>query len=124
MATHEVNESLKFGTQQVEEVLGSHAISSAKNASDDEHDETVAQAIRKHWPAILWSMGMSLSVVMEGYDTILMSSFFAYPSFAHKYGHDYGGKIGWQISGPWQSALKYVLPGCARTADTMTYMAF
>lgn len=106
MAPHDVDESLKFGTQQIEEVLGANAVHDAKHASDKEHGETLGMAVRKHWPAILWSMGMSMSVVMEGYDTILMSSFFAYPSFAHKYGQDYGGTTGWQLSGPWQSALK------------------
>lgn len=101
-----IEDSLKFGTQQVEEVLGVNAVHEAKNASDDEHTETVREAIRKHWPAILWSMAMSMSVVMEGYDTILMSSFFAYPSFAKKYGDYYGPEKGWQLSSPWQSALK------------------
>lgn len=106
MATVDVDESLKFGTQQVEEVLGVNAIHDAKQASDNEHDETIRMAFKKHWPAILWSMGMSMSVVMEGYDTILMSSFFAYPSFARKYGDYYGPTTGWQVSSPWQSALK------------------
>lgn len=114
MSHLEIDDSLKFGTQQVEEVLGKDAIQGAKNASDGEHTETLREALRKHWPAILWSMGMSMSVVMEGYDTILMGSFFAYPSFARKYGDYYGPEKGWQVSSPWQSALRYEV---VRTVD-------
>lgn len=106
MAHTDIDESLKHGAQQVEEVMGHNAIVEAKHASDNEHEETLKAALRNHWKAILWSMVLSMSIVMEGYDTILMSSFFAYPSFAHKYGQDYGGTVGWQLTGPWQTALK------------------
>lgn len=34
-----------------------------------------------------------------------MSNFFAYPEFQRKFGKDYGGDVGYQVSGPWQSAL-------------------
>ena len=108
MATYDADESVKIGTQHIEEISGNNAVHEAKLASDSEHDETVRQALKNHWPAVLWSMGMSMSVVMEGYDTILMSSFFAYPSFAQKYGKWYGNDVGWQLSSPWQSALKLV----------------
>ncbi|GAB7349225.1 hypothetical protein MBLNU459_g8389t1 [Dothideomycetes sp. NU459] len=105
MAITAPDESVKHGAQQVEEVMGAHAIVEAKHASDAEHSETVRDAFRKHWKAVLWSMVLSMSIVMEGYDTILMSSFFAYPSFAHKYGEYTGPEHGWQLTGPWQTAL-------------------
>ncbi|KAJ5306995.1 hypothetical protein N7508_006010 [Penicillium antarcticum] len=42
---------------------------------------------------------------MEGYDTILMGNFLAYPEFQKKFGQNYGGDIGWQVSAPWQTGL-------------------
>ena len=50
-------------------------------------------------------MLISLSIVMEGYDLVLIGNFFAYPEFTKKYGVDYGGTVGWQIPARWQSAL-------------------
>jgi SP family general alpha glucoside:H+ symporter-like MFS transporter len=46
-----------------------------------------------------------MTIIMEGYDTILMGNFFAYPTFQQKYGQYYGEKIGWQVSAPWQTGL-------------------
>lgn len=46
-----------------------------------------------------------MSIVTEGYDTILMGNFFAYTSFQKKYGQYYGGEIGRQVSAPWQTGL-------------------
>lgn len=39
------------------------------------------------------------------YDTILIGNFFAYPEFQKKFGQYYGGNIGWQVNGEWQTAL-------------------
>jgi len=54
--------------------------------------------------AIFWALVMSLTIVMEGYDTILIGSFYAYPSFQKKYGQYYPG-LGYQIPGNWQIGL-------------------
>lgn len=45
-----------------------------------------------------------MTIVAEGYDTILIGNFFGYPSFIQKYGSYYPG-IGMQLSGPWQVGL-------------------
>ncbi|CAK7199135.1 hypothetical protein SEUCBS139899_001807 [Sporothrix eucalyptigena] len=92
-------------TLQLEERLGVTAVLEAKQASDNEHTESVAECFRIYRKAVLWSIMVSMSVVMEGYDTILMGNFFGYPQFQKKYGQDYGGTIGWQVSAPWQSGL-------------------
>lgn len=34
-----------------------------------------------------------------------MGNFFAYPEFQRKFGSWYGGEVGWQVSGPWQTGL-------------------
>jgi SP family general alpha glucoside:H+ symporter-like MFS transporter len=95
----------KSAAAHVEDTLGQGAIVEAKHASDEEHAQTPLQALSANRNAVIWSMLISMSIVMEGYDTILMGNFFGYPQFAKKYGHDYGGKIGYQVATPWQSAL-------------------
>ncbi|KAG9671051.1 putative sugar transporter, partial [Aureobasidium melanogenum] len=105
MASHTADESLKHGAQQIEEVFGAHAIADAKHASDAEHNTPLMQVIKKNRKAIAWSMVMSMTVVMEGYDTILMSSFFAYPSFTEKFGAYNAATNDYQLSGAWQTAL-------------------
>ena len=95
----------KSAAAQLEDTLGHGAIVEAKHASDEEHSQTIFQALRANRKAVIWSMLISMSIVMEGYDTILMGNFFGYPQFQRKYGKDYGGKIGWQVTAPWQSGL-------------------
>lgn len=85
----------------------------AKRATDAEHDMTVRQAFKHHKKAIFWSMVLSATIIMEGYDNILMSSFYAYPSFQKKYGVHVGdGK--YELEGRWQVAL-----GCASSVGTI-----
>jgi len=64
----------KAAAHEVEERLGADAIFQAKNASDEEHNETFFQAFKNNRKAVAWSVAISLSIVMEGYDTILMVS--------------------------------------------------
>lgn len=62
----------KAAAHEVEERLGADALFQAKNASDEEHQQTLLQALKANRKAVAWSMAISLSIVMEGYDTILM----------------------------------------------------
>ncbi|KAJ6010178.1 hypothetical protein N7522_005194 [Penicillium canescens] len=95
----------KTAAHHVEDTLGVGAIIEAKQASDDEHNQTLMQALRENRKAVMWSVLISMSIVMEGYDTILMGNFFAYPEFQKKYGQYYGSDIEWQVSAPWQTGL-------------------
>ncbi|KAG7046590.1 MFS sugar transporter [Colletotrichum scovillei] len=101
----EVRHLRKAAENEVEEKLGQSAIHEAKQASDDEHAQTLRQALRENRKAVFWSVMISMSIVMEGYDVILINNFFAYPEFQKKYGSWYGGEIGYQVSGPWQTGL-------------------
>lgn len=103
MATTSDHTLEKVAAHHVEETLGHGAIFDAKQASDDEHAQTLWQALKANRKAVGWSMLVSLSVVMEGYDTLLISNFFGYPEFAKKYGHPY--QDGYQISVTWQTGL-------------------
>ncbi|KAK4237895.1 sugar transporter-like protein [Achaetomium macrosporum] len=63
------------------------------------------QALRENRRAVFWSIMISMSIIMEGYDTILIGNFFAYPEFAKKFGVFYGGTTGWQVPVAWQTGL-------------------
>lgn len=95
----------KSVAHQLEDTLGHGAIDDARQASDEEHAQTLWQAISANRKAVIWSMLISMTIIMEGYDTILMGNFFGYPEFQKMYGQDYGGDTGYQVSGPWQTGL-------------------
>lgn len=77
----------------------------AKEASDEEHKMTVRQALKAYPRAVLWSVFFSTAIAMEGYDLVLMSSFFAYPVFNKRYGVlSKDGKT-YQVPAPWQAGL-------------------
>jgi SP family general alpha glucoside:H+ symporter-like MFS transporter len=77
----------------------------AKLAAEEEHQLTLRQAIRLHPKSILWSVLLSTSIIMEGYDIVLMNSFFAQPAFSQKYGSFDAGTNKYQISASWQNGL-------------------
>jgi SP family general alpha glucoside:H+ symporter-like MFS transporter len=60
-------------------------------------------------PAVLWALVFQMCVIMEGYDTNLLSNFFAYPSFLIKYGRWVGitpaTPTGYQLTAEWQAGL-------------------
>jgi SP family general alpha glucoside:H+ symporter-like MFS transporter len=77
----------------------------ARQAAQEEHRLTLSQAVRLHPKAILWSVLLSTSIIMEGYDIVLMNSFFAQPAFSRKYGTFDSRTNKYQISASWQNGL-------------------
>jgi hypothetical protein len=53
----------------------------ANLASQKEHRMTLLQALHLYPKAIIWSALLSLAIVMEGYDTALINSFYAFAPF-------------------------------------------
>lgn len=78
--------------------------SDAKAGAQAEHRMSFLQGMRLYPKAIGWSVVLSLTIIMEGYDTALINSFYAFPVFKKAYGVDYGGGD-YQISAAWQSGL-------------------
>jgi SP family general alpha glucoside:H+ symporter-like MFS transporter len=70
-----------------------------------EHSLTTWDAIRLYPKAITFSLILSLTIIMEGYDTYLLGSFYAYPTFARKFGEPVGDGT-YQITSSWQSGLQ------------------
>lgn len=58
----------------------------AKQAADEEHNLGFREAMRRYPQAAMWSVLVSASIIMEGYDIVLISSFFAQESFRKQYG--------------------------------------
>ncbi|KAH7355587.1 general substrate transporter, partial [Pyrenochaeta sp. MPI-SDFR-AT-0127] len=79
-------------------------LADAQDANAREHDLSFFQALRLYPKGVLWSIILSTTVVMEGYDTKLIGTFFAQPAFQKAFGHQV--KPGsYQVSAPWQTAL-------------------
>ena len=76
----------------------------AQAASAHEHALGIRQALRQYPYAVLWSLCISMSIIMEGYDTILIGSLYAYPSYAAKFGKPDSAGVN-QIPAKWQSAM-------------------
>ena len=79
--------------------------SEARRATDTEHSMSFMQAIRMYPKAIGWSVLLSLTIVMEGFDITLVSSFYAFPQFKQAFGSQVPGTSDFEISTTWQSAL-------------------
>ncbi|GAW15178.1 hypothetical protein ANO14919_045870 [Xylariales sp. No.14919] len=105
MASNAQITAQKVADRDLEEKLGHDALFEAKQATDDEHAQTLWQALRENRKAVVWSILISMTIIMEGYDTILIGNFFAYPEFNKKFGAYYGPEKGYQVAGPWQTGL-------------------
>lgn len=74
----------------------------AQIATDIEHQLSIREAFRRYNRAVMWSILISLTVIMEGYDNTLLNSFMGYPAFRKKYGKWHDAESGYQISAEWQ----------------------
>lgn len=79
-------------------------IENAKSATDKEHKMTLMQGVRLYPKAIFWSVLISSTIIMEGYDVCLINNFYGFPQFNRKYGEQLPSGE-WQIPARWQSGL-------------------
>lgn len=81
----------------------------AKNAADSERKMGFREGVKLYPLAIFFSFGLSLAVVMEGYDTWLLGSFYGMPAFARKFGEagtdPATGETRYEVNVSWQNAL-------------------
>ncbi|KAJ5212463.1 uncharacterized protein N7498_004109 [Penicillium cinerascens] len=77
----------------------------ARRASNFEHNLTNREAFKVFPKAILFSFILSLAIIMEGYDTSLLGSFYAYPTFQERFGVPVKGG-GYQVTSNWQTGLQ------------------
>lgn len=76
----------------------------AKDATDKEHAMTVREALRLYPKAVAWSILLSTAIVMEGYDVVLLGSFYGLPQFNRKYGVIQSDGT-YTVPAPWKSGL-------------------
>lgn len=79
-------------------------LADAQDATAREHDMKLRDALRLYPKAALWSLAMSSTIIMEGYDTMLMGNFFAQPAFQRRYGVHVEGDS-YEIPSRWQAGL-------------------
>ncbi|KAK2602026.1 hypothetical protein QQS21_004453 [Conoideocrella luteorostrata] len=79
--------------------------SKARKGATIEHALAPLEAVKAYPMAIFWTLMVSLTIIMEGYDTILIGNFYAYPTFAKKYGQFIDANGQHQLSAPWQAGL-------------------
>ena len=77
----------------------------ARDATDAEHNLTVWKAVKLYPKACLWSMVVSLVIIMDGYDTALIGNLFGYPSFQKRFGVEVSNTGTYQLQAKWQTAL-------------------
>lgn len=77
----------------------------AKDNDQKEKHMSLKECIKTFPKAVMWSVILSTALIMEGYDTNLLASFFAYPGFAKKFGDWYPDIQEYQIPAQWQTGL-------------------
>ncbi|KAL5596249.1 hypothetical protein FOVSG1_009938 [Fusarium oxysporum f. sp. vasinfectum] len=86
------------------EGLAPSVVHDAAAATERQKSMTFSEAIRLYPKAVLWSIILSTSIVMEGFDLVLIGSFFAFPQFTQHYGERQPDGS-YQVLTSWQSAL-------------------
>ncbi|EED15216.1 sugar transporter, putative [Talaromyces stipitatus ATCC 10500] len=105
---NKVEEQLRSTTDDhpLGEKGGWHAsVADAHLANINEHETTVRKALRAYPYAAIWSVVVSMSIIMEGYDTSLVGNFYGYPEFAKQFGSYDKATDSYQVAGQWQQAL-------------------
>ncbi|KAH6692287.1 general substrate transporter [Plectosphaerella plurivora] len=75
----------------------------AAAGNEAEHNIGVFQAFKTYKRAAFWSIAISTTIIMEGYDVTLLGSFYGYPEFRKAYGVWLNEESGYQISSYWQT---------------------
>ncbi|EQB57813.1 sugar porter family MFS transporter [Colletotrichum gloeosporioides Cg-14] len=76
----------------------------AIQATLSEHDLTIWEALRRYNKAALWSMLVSMSIIMRAYDIEITGNFYALPAFRDHLGEHVDGH-GMEIPVQWQVAM-------------------
>ncbi|KAF3353876.1 Kinesin-like protein KIF1C [Verticillium dahliae VDG1] len=82
--------------------------SAAQEGTDAEHSYGFVQGMKTYKSAAFWSMAISATIIMEGYDVTLIGSFFGYPEFRRKYGEYLDEESGYQVSADWQTRFNTI----------------
>lgn len=81
-----------------------NVVAEARQATEDQHAMTLREGLRRYPKAVAWSMLLSTAIIMEGFDVVLLGSFYALPQFNKKYGEQLPDGS-YTVSAPWQAGL-------------------
>ncbi|SCV69713.1 BQ2448_1107 [Microbotryum intermedium] len=76
----------------------------ARDAQTFDHNITMREAICLYKKGICWSLLLSTAIIMEGYDSALLASFFGFSQFVQKFGHQLADGT-YSLSASWQTGL-------------------
>lgn len=82
----------------------------SNEAKDSDHKEktmTLKEGLKSFPKAIGWSVLLSTALIMEGYDTNLLSNLYALSAFKRKFGFNYGTEEAprYEVPAKWQTSL-------------------
>ncbi|KAJ5951053.1 Major facilitator superfamily domain general substrate transporter, partial [Penicillium vulpinum] len=77
----------------------------AQAGNAHEHSLRIVTALKAYPMAVVWSLVVSMSIIMEGCDTALIGSLYAYPRYAQRFGALDPSTNTYQIQAKWQSAM-------------------
>ncbi|BGP23453.1 hypothetical protein JCM10295v2_002349 [Rhodotorula toruloides] len=81
-----------------------NVVAEARRESEDQQSMTLREGLRRYPKAAAWSMLLSTAIIMEGFDVVLLGSFYALPQFNKKYGIQLpNGK--YTVTASWQAGL-------------------
>ncbi|GMM35289.1 alpha-glucoside permease [Saccharomycopsis crataegensis] len=80
------------------------ASNDARDINDDEKIMSLSTGLKLYPKAIMWSVIVSSSLIMEGYDLALLSNFYALPAFKDKFGV-LGSDGTREVPSKWQTGL-------------------
>ncbi|KAE8547957.1 hypothetical protein EYB25_009750 [Talaromyces marneffei] len=95
---------LEAGASKLETDIDENLVHDARLATEKEHRMTLWQGLRLYPKAVGWSLLISSAIIMEGYDVVLMGSFYAFPAFNERYGHRMSDGS-YALSAQWQAGL-------------------
>ncbi|CUM48579.1 unnamed protein product [Debaryomyces tyrocola] len=77
----------------------------SKDTDKKEKDMSLKEGLKTFPKAVTWSVILSSTLIMEGYDKNLINSLYTVPAFAEKYGDWFEDSSQYQIPAKWQIAL-------------------
>lgn len=78
----------------------------AEESAARDHQLGIFEALKKYKAAVFWAMILSTSLIMEGYDLVIINSFYGQQQFQQRFGDVRDPKTGQlAISASWQSGL-------------------
>lgn len=94
----------KLEEQQVQVHEDENLVREAAAAAEAERKMGLWAALKLYPHAVGWSILLSTAVIMEGYDVVLLSQFFAYNTFNEKFGERLPDGT-YQLTAAWQTGL-------------------